>query len=83
MNERIQDLMYKADAIEILPDQQFTDTDYLADMDPRRVEKFAEAIIEECIISIEKTIDINCVFNGEKMGCEYAITDLKKHFGIT
>jgi hypothetical protein len=45
-------------------------------------EKFAELIIRECVASIEKTIDTNCETDSEKMGCEFAITDLKKHFGV-
>jgi len=45
-------------------------------------EKFAELIIRECVASIEKTIDTNCETDSEKMGCEFAITDLKEHFGV-
>ena len=47
MNERIQALVYKADEVEILPDEDFCDTDFLADMDPRRVKIFAELLIQE------------------------------------
>ena len=45
-------------------------------------EKFAELIVRECVASIEKTIDANCETDSEKMGCEFAITDLKEHFGV-
>lgn len=44
--------------------------------------KFAELIVKECIESIEKTIDTDCDGDSEKMGCEFAITNLKSHFGI-
>jgi hypothetical protein len=45
-------------------------------------EKFAELIVRECVQSIERTIETSCEFDSEKMGCEFAITDLKKHFGV-
>jgi hypothetical protein len=44
--------------------------------------KFAELIVKECIESIEKTIDTDCDGDSEKMGCDFAITNLKQHFGI-
>lgn len=43
---------------------------------------FARLIVRECFESIEKTIETNCDTDGEKIGCEFAITDLKEHFGI-
>lgn len=46
------------------------------------IEKYAELIIRECVQSIERTIETSCEFDSEKMGCEFAITDLKKHFGV-
>jgi hypothetical protein len=45
-------------------------------------EKFAELIVRECAKSIEKTIEVNCDTDDEKMGCEFAITDLLEHFGV-
>jgi hypothetical protein len=45
-------------------------------------EKFAELIVQECVASIEKTIETNCDTGSEKMGCEFAITDLLEHFGV-
>jgi len=45
--------------------------------------KFAELIVKECAKSIEKTIEVNCDTDDEKMGCEFAITDLLEHFGVT
>ena len=45
-------------------------------------EKFAELIVAECVQSIEKTIATNCDTDSEKMGCEFAITDLLEHFGV-
>jgi hypothetical protein len=44
--------------------------------------KLAELIVRECVQSIERTIETSCEFDSEKMGCEFAITDLKKHFGV-
>jgi hypothetical protein len=46
------------------------------------LEKFAELIVQECVASIEKTIETNCDTGSEKMGCEFAITDLLEHFGV-
>lgn len=44
--------------------------------------KFAELIVKECVESIEKTIDTDCNCDSEKMGGEFAITNLKEQFGI-
>ena len=49
---------------------------------PKLMEKFAELIVKECMQSIEKTIETNCDTDSEKMGCEFAITDLLEHFGV-
>ena len=49
MNEKIKEIMYITDEIDIPNDEYFCDTDFLADIDPRRVEKFAELIVRECI----------------------------------
>jgi len=54
MNERIEDLMREADDVEILVDEYFLDSDFLADMDPRRVKVFAELIIRKCAIIAEQ-----------------------------
>jgi hypothetical protein len=48
MNKQIEELMREADDVEILPDEDFCDTDFLADIDPRRVKAFAELIVREC-----------------------------------
>ena len=48
MNEQIENIMREADDVEILVDEYFCDTDFLADMDPRRVKVFAELLIREC-----------------------------------
>ncbi len=69
MNERIKELMRQS-MVEYQFDLRFSP------------EKFAELIIRECVASIEKTIDTNCETDSEKMGCEFAITDLKEHFGV-
>jgi hypothetical protein len=52
MNEKIKEIMYKVDDINIL-NEVGTDADFLADIDPQRLEKFAELIIKECIEQIE------------------------------
>lgn len=44
--------------------------------------KLAELIVRECVTSIEKTIDTTCDTDSEKMGCEFAITDILEHFGV-
>jgi hypothetical protein len=45
-------------------------------------DKFAELIVQECVQSIEKTIETICDTDSEKMGCEFAITDMLGHFGV-
>jgi hypothetical protein len=76
MNERIKELALKAG----LGDHLWLD---ISDSEDVKVtEKFAELLIRECVTSIEKTIDTNCDTDSEKIGCEFAITDLLKHFGI-
>ena len=86
MNEKIKELIYKADDVEILPDEEFCDTDFLADMDPRRVKIFAELIIQECIDKIESKRS-----SGENTDqwtitrdiCyHYMMKELKEHFGV-
>jgi hypothetical protein len=69
MNERIKELMRQS-MVEYQFDLRFSP------------EKFAELLLRECVASIEKTIDTNCETDSEKMGCEFAITDLKEHFGV-
>ena len=54
MNERIQEIVYKADDVEILPDEDFCDTDFLADMDPRRVKVFAELIVKDITAALRE-----------------------------
>jgi hypothetical protein len=49
---------------------------------PPNMEKFAELIVRECIQSIKNTIQTVCDTDSEKMGCEFAITDLIQHFGV-
>jgi hypothetical protein len=74
MNERIRELLVEAR-------EQTKEGKWRA---PTAVwaEKFAELIVRECVQSIERTIETSCEFDSEKMGCEFAITDLKKHFGV-
>jgi hypothetical protein len=76
MNERIRDLAVKAD---VWCDQNHAGDDHY---DLMWEQKFAELIVQECVASIEKTIETNCDTGSEKMGCEFAITDLLEHFGV-
>lgn len=70
MNERIRELFEQAGL-------KHYGEDYFA-----KIDKFAELIVKECIQSIENTIETNCDTDSEKIGCEFAITDLKEHFGV-
>ena len=76
MNEQIQNLKDK-----IWTEEYWTNpnTDKLL---PAQLNRFAELIVKECTQSIENTIETNCITDGEKMGCEFAILDLLKHFGV-
>jgi hypothetical protein len=81
MNERIKQIasvtkLYRANS---LP-SNWDEGDYI--VSPMELEKFAESIVKECIESIESTIDTDCDGDSEKMGCEFAITNLIEHFGI-
>ena len=78
MNERIKQLAEQADNIEILPDEEFCDTDFLADIDPRRVKKFAELIVRECAKALDDKLANP---NGASMAyCDGS--DLLEHFGV-
>ena len=76
MNERIKEL--KEQAMEWVPNMADPDTKIRL----LNAAKFAELIVRECVQSIEKTIETNCDTDSEKMGCEFAITDLLEHFGV-
>jgi hypothetical protein len=79
MNERIKELAEQAEiyAGELIDEG----ADY--NQYPRYyTEKFAELIVRECVKSIEYTIQTNCDTDSEKMGCEFAISDLKERFGV-
>ena len=73
MNQRIQQLALEA---EVFAKQTNGDFHYFY------TRKFAELIVKECTQSIENTIETDCITDGEKMGCEFAILDLLKHFGV-
>jgi hypothetical protein len=49
---------------------------------PDELEQFVKLIVRECIQSIKNTIQTVCDTDSEKMGCEFAITDLLEHFGV-
>ena len=76
MNERIQELAEQAF------DKANNGTISDIKIPKEFIEKFAELIVRECVQSIEKTIETNCDTDSEKMGCEFAITDLLEHFGV-
>lgn len=77
MNELIEQLIEQADNIEILPDVEFCDTDFLADIDPRRVKKFAELIVRECMTIAQE-------YDGAKLGGPGLIIAMRmeSHFGV-
>jgi hypothetical protein len=81
MNKRIQALVYKADEVEILPDEDFCDTDFLADMDPRRVKIFAELLHRQVIASILIT-DVVMEAKGQVPTSEDYIQAINKDFGV-
>ena len=75
MNERIEDLMREADDVEILVDEYFLDSDFLSDIDPRRVKVFAELIIKECHSVIVKS-------HRGHMNPDLSWNAVKEHFGV-
>lgn len=86
MNERIRELAEQANAWYPMgyPSGEGGDAAWqnLVIFEKEDLEKFAELLIRECVQSIENTIQTNCETDSEKMGCEFAITDLKQHFGV-
>lgn len=79
MNERIEKIMYDTDMIDIPADDEFTDTDFLADMDPRRVQKFAEMLIKECV---KVCSDQRDPANLNYKPSEKFADAIKMHFGV-
>jgi hypothetical protein len=77
MNDVIEKIMDKADAVEILADEDFCDTDFLADMDPLRVAVFAELIVQECITAIQ-----NNKANLTIDSFSDAVWEIKDRFGV-
>ena len=73
MNERIRELMEEAGLYDFVIESMGINEE---------MNKFAELIVRECTQSIENTIETDCITDGEKMGCEFAISDLLKHFGV-
>jgi hypothetical protein len=84
MNERIRELAKQAStfAFTEYPKQTMATFNTNKSVEQLFNQKFAELIVRECVQSIERTIETSCEFDSEKMGCEFAITDLKKHFGV-
>ena len=48
MNQLIEKIMNQADEVNIPENDEFVEIDFLADIDPRRVNLFAQMIIKEC-----------------------------------
>lgn len=76
MNERIKELWTQG-TFNVVP----RTGDY-SSVSAEQIERFARLIVRECVQSIEKTIETNCDTDSEKMGCEFAITDMLEHFGV-
>ena len=74
--------MHKADDVEILPDEDFCDTDFLADIDPRRVKIFAELIIRECIKQAHDVANLRGVNDDMIHGADTATVKISKHFRV-
>ena len=73
MNQLIEKIMYQADEVNIPEDDEYFETDFLANMDPRRVNLFAQMIIKECQDTIynvwyEQGMDIRGAELGKFMG---------------
>jgi hypothetical protein len=78
MNQRIDQLW--AQALDAAVPETYTRLSHSQVLKIKQV--FADMIVRECVQSIEKTIEVNCAIDDEKMGCEFAITDLLEHFGV-
>ena len=78
MNEKIKEIMYKVDDINIL-NEVGTDADFLADIDPQRLEKFAELIIQECIKICDK---VQIKYGQYTFTARICKEDIKEHFGV-
>jgi hypothetical protein len=89
MNDKLETLMYQADDINI-KNNIGDDADFLADIDPRRLEKFAELIIKECIDVINNDIKYNQLILHNDTSYKIhnmasltgVIGKIKNHFGI-
>ena len=70
MNKKIEEIMYKVDGVFISNDVGEY-ADFLSDIDPQRLEKFAELIVKECA-KVASDYD----------GAHYVGTAIEKHFGV-
>ena len=71
MNKKIEEIMYRVDGV-FLSNDVGEYADFLSDIDPQRLEKFAELIIKECV-KVADEHDCNLSGNGG---------EILKHFGI-
>ena len=78
MSKRMRELAEQADDIEILPDEEFCDTDFLADIDPRRVKKFTELIVRECLNQCYNRGMNDELYAGQLKAATY----IEEHFGV-
>ena len=80
---RIRELAEQAGMVRILDEHAHEYGNGMFENTPYpELEKFTELIVRECTRSIENTIETDCITDGEKMGCEFAILDMLKHFGV-
>lgn len=80
MNNKIKELVNQADSIEIFPDGLNSGNDFLCDIDPMRVEIFADIIIKECISVVHRRyMGDNNREDKEVLRC---VEDLKNHFNL-
>jgi hypothetical protein len=80
MNERIFELAKQADLIQwdtLSSGARTPDHESVV-----KARKFAELIVRECIETMKRTLDTECINENEKYGCMYAIVDVKDHFGV-
>ena len=77
MNEKIKEIMYKVDDINIL-NEVGMDADFLADIDWQRLEKLAEMVVKECAKLCDKDYE-RCGQDGAGWRLARMI---EEHFGV-
>ena len=89
MNERFKELAVQSDLWRMLEEYSWEFGSCDPEKDCGRIEKFAELIVRECIDAIDAarpyhTNDhlVNDYMNGVEHGHKFAITMIRKHFGV-